>query len=53
MPLKQLGLKEGDVITAVDGKQITKFGELSAIFGKQTPGDKINVTYLRNKKRIM
>lgn len=45
------GLKEGDVITAVDGKQITKFGELSAILANKRPGDKINVTYLRNKKK--
>ncbi len=45
------GLKNGDVITAVDGKTITKFGELSAILANKRPGDKISLTYLRNKKK--
>lgn len=44
------GLKEGDVITAVDGQKVTKFGELQGILAKKRPGDKINITYLRNKK---
>lgn len=45
------GLKEGDVITEVDGKKITKFGELTAIIANKRPGDKVNITYLRNKQR--
>ncbi len=44
------GLKEGDVITAVDGQKVTKFGELQGILAKKRPGDKVNITYLRNKK---
>ena len=44
------GLKEGDVITAVDGQKVTKFGELQGILAKKRPGDKVSLTYLRNKK---
>ena len=44
------GLKEGDVITAVDGQKVTKFGELQGILAKKRPGDKVTITYLRNKK---
>ena len=32
------GLKEGDVITAVDGQKVTKFGELQGILAKKRPG---------------
>lgn len=44
------GLKEGDVITAVDGQKVTKFGELQGILAKKRPGDKVSLTYLRSKK---
>lgn len=44
------GLKEGDVITAVDGQKVTKFGELQGILAKKRPGDQVKLTYLRNKK---
>lgn len=43
------GLKEGDVITAVDGKKVKKFGELQEIIANKRPGDKVTVTYLRDK----
>lgn len=45
------GLKEGDVITAIDGKRIDKFGELQELLVNHRPGDKVTVTYLREKKR--
>lgn len=44
------GLKAGDVITAVDGKKIEKFGELQELMVNHRPGDKVTVTYLREKK---
>ena len=44
------GLKEGDVITSLDGKKVTSFGELQGVLAKKRPGDKINITYLRDKK---
>jgi Do/DeqQ family serine protease len=44
------GLKEGDVITSLDGKMVTSFGELQGVLAKKRPGDKVNITYLRDKK---
>ena len=45
-------LKEGDVITAIDGKNVTKMAELQEyLFGNKKPGDKVTITYLRNKNK--
>lgn len=46
----EAGLKAGDVITQVDGKKIEKFGELQEMMVSHRPGDKITVTYIRDKK---
>lgn len=45
------GLKAGDVITAIDGKTIEKFGQLQELLVNHRPGDKITVTYLRDRKQ--
>ena len=45
------GLKEGDVITHINGQKVTKFGELQNIIAQKRPGDKITINYLRNKKK--
>ena len=45
------GLKKGDVITQIDGQKVTQFGELTGIIAQKRPGDKIKVTYLRDKKK--
>ena len=45
-------LKEGDVITKVDGKKVTKMAELQEALNGKRPGDKMSITYLRNKKTI-
>lgn len=47
---QEAGLKEGDIIIAIDGKKISKYGELNEIIANKRPGDVINLTYLRNKK---
>ena len=44
------GLKEGDVITKVDGKKVTKMAELQESLNGKRPGDKMSITYMRNKK---
>ena len=44
------GLQKNDVITAIDGQKIKKFGELQGVMAQKRPGDKVQVTYLRNKK---
>lgn len=48
---EEAGLKEGDVITAIDGKEVNKMAELQEILAKKRPGDKVTVTYLRDKKK--
>ena len=45
------GLKEGDVITHIDGQKVTQFGELQGILAQKRPGDKIEITYLRKKTK--
>ena len=44
------GIKPGDVITTIDGKKIEKFGELQEVMANHKPGDKVNITYMRDKK---
>ena len=44
------GLQKGDVVTAIDGKKIDKFGQLQEIVAMHRPGDMVKVTYLRKKK---
>jgi S1-C subfamily serine protease len=45
------GLQKGDVIIAIDGNTIEKFGQLQELMAGHRPGDKVEVTYLRNKKK--
>ena len=45
------GLKEGDVITHIDGQKIKSFGELQNVIAQKRPGDKISINYLRDKKK--
>lgn len=48
---EEAGMKEGDVITAIDGKPVNKMAELQEVLAKKRPGDKMTVTYLRDKKK--
>lgn len=45
------GLKEGDIITAIDNQSLTKMAELQEYLAKKQPGDKVTITYLRNKSK--
>ncbi len=47
----EAGLKEGDVITHIDGQKIKSFGELQNVIAQKRPGDKITINYLRDKKK--
>lgn len=47
---EELGLKKGDVVTSVDGKDVKKMAELQEALSQRRPGDKVKVTYIRNKK---
>jgi len=47
---EELGLQKGDVVTSIDGKEVTKMAELQEALSQRRPGDKVKVTYVRNKK---
>ena len=46
----EAGLKKGDVITAINGKKLEKMAELQEAVSTRKPGDKVQITYLRDKK---
>lgn len=39
------------MITHIDGQKVTKFGELQNIIAQKRPGDKVTITYLRDKSK--
>ncbi|WP_308239685.1 Do family serine endopeptidase [uncultured Prevotella sp.] len=48
---EEAGLKEGDIITAIDGKEVNKMADLQECLAKKRPGDKVSISYLRDKKK--
>lgn len=49
---KKAGFKEGDIVYAVDGTQITSFNELSSIVTAHKVGDKLTFTIIRDNQKI-
>ena len=47
---KKAGIKEGDVITKIDEIKVGTPDDLSKAVRKHKPGDKVTVTFLRDKK---
>jgi len=47
---EEAGLEKGDVITKFDGKEVAKMAELQERIAQHKPGDKVDITYIRNKK---
>ena len=46
----EAALRHGDIITKVDDKDINKMSELQEAIARRRPGDKITITYIRNRK---
>lgn len=51
-PADKAGLKDNDIITAVNGDKINQEHSLTALLDQYTPGTKINLTVLRGKNTI-
>lgn len=47
---EEAGLKEGDIITKLDGKAIATYEDIVKIIQAKNPGDPIEVTYKRDNK---
>ena len=48
MGAKEAGLQEEDVIVKINDAPIRKFADLTGYLGSKRPGDRVNVTFLRN-----
>jgi len=46
----EAGIKKGDILTKINGKEITGSPVLSETIGRLRPGDKVNITYKREGK---
>lgn len=49
-PAAKAGLKEKDIIVAVDGKKVDQNNSLTGLLSTHSPGDKIELTVLRDGK---
>ncbi len=49
-PAQEAGLMAGDVITGINGENISSYGEIKEIVSESDEGDRLNVTVVRNKK---
>ena len=48
---QEAGIEEGDVITSLDGKKVTKMAELQEILANKRPGDMVKIGFLHNKSK--
>jgi serine protease Do len=51
-PADKAGVKERDIITAVDGQQIDQSHSLTSMLSPHKPGDKVRLTIIRGGKTI-
>jgi S1-C subfamily serine protease len=49
-PAERAGLKAGDVITKVDGEEVSDSGELVSYLRDREPGQKVDLTFKRNRE---
>lgn len=48
----EAGIVKGDVVTGIDGRNVTKMAELQEAINGKRPGDKATISWLRNKKKM-
>lgn len=47
------GLKKGDIIIKIDSKTINTFADLNGYINSKRPNDEVQVTFLRDEKRLI
>ncbi len=47
---QEAGIQKGDVITGIDSREIGKMAELQEQLAQHKPGDKVEISYIRDKK---
>jgi serine protease Do len=50
-PAEQAGLKAGDVITAIDGKEVASAGDLTQLINSYQIGQKVEITFWRGQTK--
>ena len=48
----EAGIQEGDVITKIDNTPIRKFADLTGYLGSKRPGERVDVTVVRDEKTL-
>ncbi|BCV23101.1 S1C family serine protease [Moorella sp. Hama-1] len=48
-PAAKAGLREGDIITAVDNQKVSTYDEIQRLINKKSPGDQVVLTIVRLK----
>ncbi len=48
---EEAGLRKGDVLTGIDSKPVAKMAELQEQLAQHKPGDKVRISYIRDKKQ--
>ena len=51
-PADKAGLKDKDIITAINGVQVGKNGSVSSLIGEYSVGDTIDINVLRDGKEM-
>ncbi len=46
-PCDNVGIQTNDVLTKIDGEEVTSFSQIYGILGEHTPGDKVTLTLYR------
>ena len=49
---KEMGMKEGDIITSINDKEVASSSELQENVARYRPGDKMKVSYIRKGEKL-